>query len=403
MKYVTEVIDPLVEELVHDLLTELPAHPRDYTINWLQARLSAKTVRRRSLEQENKDLKKEMALMTGFVSEVGDVIAQQNDARSRYALDADEEDSEDDDDEEDPDMAPPPAVLARMGNRSGVSAEAFVPKKNFKPPVYYKSPEKKLSLAKRISGSFLFSALEDADLDCILDAFEEVIFEHQQTIIKEGDNGDCLYIIEEGAADCKKMLPSGPKLLKKCAPGDVFGELALLYNVPRAASVEAFGRCLCWRLDRDTFTQVVKDAATKRNDEKEQFLQSITLFESMEASERIRIVDALKTETYHKGEVVVRQSEPGDRVYIVEEGTLEARKAFGSGALVEKLADQKVVKDYARGDYFGELALLKNQPRAASVVVTSTTAKLLWLDRFTFNKMLGPLQHILNRRAASYT
>jgi len=400
MKYVTEVIDPLVEALVHDLLTELPASPTDFTINWLQARSQPGTVKRRSVQEENKVLKREMAMMTGFVSEVGEVISQQGNARSKYEMD---EESEEDDDDDDHDMEPPPAVAARMAARSGVSAEAFVPKKDFKPPVYFKTPEQKLSLARRISGSFLFTALEDADLDCILDAFEHVLFQDQERIITEGDDGDCLYIIEEGSAECKKMLPSGPKLLKKCAPGDVFGELALLYNVPRAASVEAWGRCLCWRLDRDTFNQVVKDAATKRADQYDKFLQNVSLFDSMEASERSRIVDALKVETYRMGDIVVRQSEPGDRVYIVEEGTLEARKAFGSAALVEKLADQKVVKAYARGDYFGELALLKNQPRAASVIVTSPTAKLVWLDRFTFNKMLGPLQSILSRRAASYT
>lgn len=398
MKYVTEVVDPIVEALVHDLLTALPPNPTDFTIKWLQARSGSarKGERRSSLQEQNTALRHEMKLMTGFVQEVGEVVAQQS--RSSRAYELDEEDSDDDDDDDFGDVAPPPVPASRMVARSGVSAEAYGQwnqKKEFKPPVYFKTEEQKAGIAKRLSNSFLFSALEDRDLDCILDAVEEIVFEDGERIIAEGDDGDCLYIIGEGSAECTKLTPSGPQVLKKCFPGDVFGELALLYNVPRAASVAAVGRCMSWRLDRDTFNQVVKDAATKRAAQYDSFLQSVSLFDSMEANERSRLVDALKVEIYRQGDIVMRQNEPGDRVYIVEEGMLEARKAFGSGALVEKLADQKVVKEYSRGDYFGELALLKNQPRAASIIVTSTTAKLVWLDRFTFNKMSGDRKSVV--------
>lgn len=46
---------------------------------------------------------------------------------------------------------------------------------------------------------------------------------------------------------------------------------------------------------------------------------------------------------------------------------------------------------YHKEMYFGELALIKNQPRAASIVCTSDST-LVALDRYTFKRLLGPLE-----------
>jgi len=115
----------------------------------------------------------------------------------------------------------------------------------------------------------------------------------------------------------------------------------------------------------------------------------------MEPSERSRIVDCLKIARFKQGDIVVRQGDAGDRFFVVEEGELVATKAMpGQG--------EREVMRYGNADYFGELALLKNQPRGATIKVTSAKAKLVWLDRKTFTKMLGPLQGILERHAAAY-
>jgi cAMP-dependent protein kinase regulator len=57
--------------------------------------------------------------------------------------------------------------------------------------------------------------------------------------------------------------------------------------------------------------------------------------------------------------------------------------------------------DYDKGGYFGELALIKNEPRAANVVA-KTKCKLLSLDRMSFKRLLGPIETLLKRNSDAY-
>ena len=72
-------------------------------------------------------------------------------------------------------------------------------------------------------------------------------------------------------------------------------------------------------------------------------------------------------------------------------------------AVATKNIDGKVqeVMNYKEGDYFGELALLKNEPRAANVIA-KTKMKVVSLNRESFMRLLGPLEVILKRNLTSY-
>lgn len=81
---------------------------------------------------------------------------------------------------------------------------------------------------------------------------------------------------------------------------------------------------------------------------------------------------------------------------MLEEGDAFAEKLFEGSSKPEN------VKSYSKGSYFGELALVKNEPRAASVIAKSD-CKLLTLDRLAFKRLLGPLENILKRNSEAYT
>lgn len=152
-------------------------------------------------------------------------------------------------------------------------------------------------------------------------------------VIKQGEDGDTLYLIDSGELDCyKRFSKDGENVhLKVYNPGESFGELALLYNAPRAASIQAKSDCVLFALDRECFNNIVKESAIKRRERYDAFLQKVELLSSMDPYERSQISEALKMKKVSAGDYVIRQGEQGDTFYIIEKGDLIALKSSGPG------------------------------------------------------------------------
>ena len=290
--------------------------------------------------------------------------------------------------------------MLKRGQRSSVSAEAFGmfnKKSAFKPRVIPKTDTQKETIKSRCLQSFIFNALEDQDMISVIDAFEEKRYKAGEYVIKEGEKGDVVFLVDTGELDCEKTFKKGdpPTYLKTYKPGESFGELALLYNAPRAATIKAKTDCLLWALDRGTFNNIVKEAAVKKRERYENSLKNVHILSTIDAYELGQICDAVKSEKVEKGDYIIKQNEIGDKFYILDEGEAYAAKVFNEG---EK---EQIVKEYKSGDYFGELALLRDEPRAASVVA-KTKCKLITLDRLAFKRLLGPLEKLLKRNSETY-
>jgi len=214
-------------------------------------------------------------------------------------------------------------------------------------------------------------------------------------IIKEGDDGDSLYFVESGQINCFKKVDGEEQLVKECKAAEIFGELALLYHCPRAASCVAAVDSVVFSLDRTTFNHIVRDAAVRRWDVYGDFLKQVPIFKTLDEYALSRICDVLRRETHKKDEVIMEQGDMGDKFYIVEKGQCVVKKAYIDGVA------PRIVKECGSGDYFGELALLRNEPRAATVIAASDCTVLI-LSRRSFKAMLGPLEDILKSNAAAY-
>ena len=105
----------------------------------------------------------------------------------------------------------------------------------------------------------------------------------------------------------------------------------------------------------------------------------------MDPYERTKLGDALNEKTFKKGDFIITEGEVGRSFFFMSEGTAIATKKLDGDTEATK------VKDYAKGQYFGERALLTNENRAANIVATSDEVIVLELERETFTRLLGSL------------
>eukprot|EP00746_Dinoflagellata_sp_MGD_P162130 gnl/MRDRNA2_/MRDRNA2_89554_c0_seq1.p1 gnl/MRDRNA2_/MRDRNA2_89554_c0~~gnl/MRDRNA2_/MRDRNA2_89554_c0_seq1.p1 ORF type:complete len:405 (+),score=118.90 gnl/MRDRNA2_/MRDRNA2_89554_c0_seq1:85-1299(+) len=385
-KYILEKLNPLLEEFVTKMLTEQDPNPLGALASYAREKKGMSDAK---LSSQNEKLKKDIELLKYELNNMAKTVCTNAE---------NEKEEPEEEEEEDDEVDELPADFVRPDNqydkvRTSVSAEAYGAwntKKAFTAPVYEKTDAQKTRLSDCIKKSFLFSALEEKDLATVIGAMQEKPVDGKMRVMSQGDDGEYLFVIEEGVLDCYKKIDGEDKLVKTCVAGDTFGELALLYNCPRSASVESREKCILWQLDRETFSHIVKDAASKKRERYDAFLKQVPLLSAMDAYERSQLADALMTESFEAGAKVVAEDDPGDKFFIIEEGEAYAeKKNIGT------------VMEYKPGDYFGELALLRNQPRAASVVAKSKLT-VLTLGRSSFKRLLGPLDDILSRATARY-
>ena len=136
-----------------------------------------------------------------------------------------------------------------------------------------------------------------------------LLFRVGEYVINQGEHGDHLFVVDSGILDCYRAANknSEPKMLKSYIPGESFGELALLYNSPRAASVKVVQKATLFSLDRECFNYIIKDAAIKKRDRYEEFLSKLELLSTMEPYEKAKIAESLKSVKFQKNDYIVRE------------------------------------------------------------------------------------------------
>ena len=308
------------------------------------------------------------------------------------------------------------------------------------------------------------SATEE-DLDFIRSAMENTVLFHQldpdvreavaremrraevspeHRLIVEGDLGDTLYLVEEGIFDVLSRRNGVDVKVNSKSRGDIFGEISLLFESPRTASVVSASGGTVWVLNRARFRALTRKVAVESNLQNEVFLNSVPAFAPLDADARLRLAEALVERRFEPGHVVVREGDvDADTFYLIVrgeaivtvrnetskvfEGVEEAVKTSGEGDVSDGAAPadrearrsadetsakedavssteafvsytEKVVNRLFRADFFGESALLESAPRNATVTAAGTSSlTCLCLARDDFAELLGSLQDRLAR------
>lgn len=189
-----------------------------------------------------------------------------------------------------------------------------------------------------------------------------------------------------------------PKELSRLSPGSHFGEIALLTNEPRSATVTVVSDTAkllvmtrakfellltsCGSLVAETRTKIGKD-----------IVERVPLFRSLTAANKQRLLETMKAAHFRAGVYICRQGEPGHTFYIITEGVCSV--TVGSGNEPEK-----EVSRLFPGDFFGEVALIDASSRRTANVAAISDATCMTLSRGDFNRLLRAVKGVLMEQSA---
>lgn len=200
------------------------------------------------------------------------------------------------------------------------------------------------------------------------------------TVFDAGDMGESFYIIGEGTY--KVFDPDEGEEgenTKKLRAGHSFGELALLYGAPRVKTVKCGKAGFLWYVSQHAFQSVMQYHTETHLQAYTKLIESVPDLKKWMGKEDYSTLSSALEEMYFiKGENVVTQGETGNVFYIIFKGACHV------------ITDGKIKAALGIGDYFGEKALFEDEPRGATVRVTSDTCTLLALDRVAFNLLFHP-------------
>jgi len=261
-----------------------------------------------------------------------------------------------------------------------------------------KSSQLKLQLMQACTNNLLFIEMDARQQEQILESMYQISVPKGQAVIEQGEYGYNLFCVTQGSfnvyIDSEK---DGKKSRVKVDRRDegIFGELALMYNAPRSATIIANEDSTVWAVDRYTFRKVNMDLGETQREENLAFLQKIDLLAPLTTQEKSKIAEALEKTDFKRGQVIVQQNDPGDAMYLICTGEATVLKQEpGKEKAVE-------VKKLSAGEYFGERALMKREPRAATVKCVADMT-CLRLEREAFQLLLGPLEEAMQNQLSGY-
>lgn len=245
-------------------------------------------------------------------------------------------------------------------------------------------------MAKRATAELLrkvpiFSSLSDAELKRVIDSPANGIVECRpmQPIVEEDEIGDCMYIIIDGTVDVRIKAVDGREItIATLKTGEFFGEQALLPGASgrRNATVRALQKSILFKISKtDTLLGMSKSEdleldpqfnPASEDERVRMMLKSVRLFRSLSKRDFERVGDWTEVVVFRAGDMILREDEEGDFMYVVIDGLVEVFVVDDDGKMI-------VLAELARGHYFGEQALMPNSTGKRNANVRANTKSTL--------------------------
>eukprot|EP00804_Cyclotella_cryptica_P023469 CCRYP_012136-RA/>CCRYP_012136-RA protein AED:0.12 eAED:0.12 QI:0/0.5/0.33/1/0/0/3/104/673 len=268
--------------------------------------------------------------------------------------------------------------------------------KTYKKVVEPKTKDEKSLIRDAIRKNLLFKGAKDEDLDDFVDVFVQKRFEEGATVIKQGDAGETFYVVQSGSLDIFINVGEGDAATETqvgvpYGPGSGFGELALIYGSPRAATIRVAEDCVLWEITRTAFKGLSYQNEKKAHDAKLKNLKLVKIGEKLlgdilSPSQLESMALATNYQSFEKDDTIIREGERGDCFYMIVKGSVDVFVKSQGNSKVATLTEHK---------FFGEKALLSSETRNATCIA-ATPVTCLSLTREDFVLMLGNFEDLLS-------
>lgn len=202
-------------------------------------------------------------------------------------------------------------------------------------------------------------------------------FDKGQHIITEDEVGDKLYIVERGICEVIKKMNGREVTVGQLGKGAFFGEIAVLYDMPRNATIRAQTSVIALSLSRDDLKKTLSDEELDRMRviARTQVFSSMPLLAGLNPEQKARVAEALKPQKWLKGAVLAGQNHITSRVFIVEQGTLSMDVTDRS--MLPSFMQAMGALSLGPGQYFGMRGLLYEAPVGFNITAITDEVRTL--------------------------
>ncbi|XP_037910317.1 cGMP-dependent protein kinase, isozyme 1 isoform X2 [Hermetia illucens] len=279
-------------------------------------------------------------------------------------------------------LLPPQHAAVKKQGVSGESSDPTNQQSNSVPiPKFKKDFRSKQLIKDAIMDNDFLKNIDSSQVRELVESMYSLDVAKGEYVIREGEVGAHLYVSAEGEFEVMK---SG-KVLGVMGPGKAFGELAILYNCTRTASIRCVTNARVWVLDRRVFQQIMMRTGMQRIEDNVNFLKSVPLLKNLSNDVLAKIADVLEVEFYPAGTYIIRQGASGDTFFLISQGTVKVTQRL------TPTGEEKEIRTLNRGDYFGEQALINEDKRTANIIAMAPGVECLTLDRESFTHLIGDL------------
>jgi len=245
----------------------------------------------------------------------------------------------------------------------------------------------------------LLSGLSGDEFEAFMDSLSLKNYVKNDAVFEAGDAGESLYLIAMGTLRLEMTLPTGKKrVFSQLSEGDFFGEIAFMSHGKHVDTAVADGELSILEIDRHTF-DIWVEKHPKIQSVVEVFYRQRVLarvlamtpvFDGVPAEVRTALADKFQLHTFKKDEVVIKEGKSGRSFFLIRSGQVSIMTRD-----MRKPGENVQLGTMEEGDFFGEVALLTDKPRTATVV-SNGDLELMELTRDDFNEIVQTYPSVRN-------